>query len=137
MWKRGIYLKKPDITTKKPPVQRLVVLVGVERLELSASASRTQRATNCAIPRLITRAATIRCCSFVWLGKKDSNPHKQSQSLSCYPYTIPQYFVSARHCRPAAFYIISTFYLFVNTFFEKVSFIGMLLEMQQKSPKKR
>ena len=25
-----------------------------------------------------------------WLRKKDSNPHKQSQSLSCYLYTIPQ-----------------------------------------------
>ena len=27
----------------------------------------------------------------LWLPKKDSNPHKQSQSLSCYPYTIRQY----------------------------------------------
>ena len=25
----------------------------------------------------------------VWQREKDSNPHKQSQSLSCYPYTIP------------------------------------------------
>ena len=25
-----------------------------------------------------------------WLRKKDSNPHKQSQSLLCYRYTIPQ-----------------------------------------------
>ncbi len=25
------------------------------------------------------------------MRKKDSNPHKQSQSLSCYLYTIPQY----------------------------------------------
>lgn len=25
----------------------------------------------------------------MWQPKKDSNPHKQSQSLSCYPYTIP------------------------------------------------
>ena len=24
-----------------------------------------------------------------WQREKDSNPHKQSQSLSCYPYTIP------------------------------------------------
>ena len=29
--------------------------------------------------------------SAIWLPKKDSNPHKQSQSLSCYPYTIRQY----------------------------------------------
>ncbi len=27
---------------------------------------------------------------FTWLPKKDSNPHKQSQSLSCYLYTIRQ-----------------------------------------------
>ena len=25
---------------------------------------------------------------FQWQPKKDSNPHKQSQSLSCYLYTI-------------------------------------------------
>ena len=24
----------------------------------------------------------------LWQPEKDSNPHKQSQSLSCYPYTI-------------------------------------------------
>ena len=29
-----------------------------------------------------------------WLGNRDSNPNKQSQSLSCYRYTIPQYFDS-------------------------------------------
>ena len=28
-----------------------------------------------------------------WQREKDSNPHKQSQSLSCYPYTIPLSFV--------------------------------------------
>ena len=28
-----------------------------------------------------------------WLGMKDLNPHKQSQSLSCCHYTNPQYFV--------------------------------------------
>ena len=28
-----------------------------------------------------------------WQREKDSNPHKQSQSLSCYPYTIPLNFV--------------------------------------------
>ena len=26
-----------------------------------------------------------------WQREKDSNPHKQSQSLSCYPYTMPLY----------------------------------------------
>ena len=28
---------------------------------------------------------------FRWQPKKDSNPHKQSQSLSCYHYTIRLY----------------------------------------------
>ena len=28
-----------------------------------------------------------------WLGNRDSNPNKQSQSLSCYRYTIPQSFL--------------------------------------------
>lgn len=28
-----------------------------------------------------------------WQPKKDSNPHKQSQSLSCYHYTIRLYLV--------------------------------------------
>ena len=27
---------------------------------------------------------------FLWLGNRDSNPNKQSQSLSCCRYTIPQ-----------------------------------------------
>ncbi len=26
-----------------------------------------------------------------WLGNRDSNPNRQSQSLQCYRYTIPQY----------------------------------------------
>ena len=30
---------------------------------------------------------------FFWLGMKDLNPHKQSQSLSCCHYTNPQCFV--------------------------------------------
>ena len=31
-----------------------------------------------------------------WQREKDSNPHKQSQSLSCYPYTIPLFLCSSR-----------------------------------------
>lgn len=60
-------------------------MVGVLRFELKASASRTQRATNCAIPRKKTAADAA-----VWLRKKDSNPHNTSQSRRCYHYTIPQ-----------------------------------------------
>ena len=59
-------------------------MVGVLRFELKASASRTQRATNCAIPRKKTAADAA-----VWLRKKDSNPHNASQSRRCCRYTIP------------------------------------------------
>ena len=33
--------------------------------------------------------ALIRGTFCIWLREEDSNPHKQSQSLSCYLYTIP------------------------------------------------
>ncbi len=36
------------------------------------------------------------CFKVFWQREKDSNPHKQSQSLSCYPYTIPLSFVFLR-----------------------------------------
>ena len=32
----------------------------------------------------------VRRLGIFWLGNRDSNPNKQSQSLSCYRYTIPQ-----------------------------------------------
>ena len=32
----------------------------------------------------------------LWQREKDSNPHKQSQSLSCYPYTIPLFITRCR-----------------------------------------
>ena len=37
---------------------------------------------------------------FRWQPKKDSNPHKQSQSLSCYHYTI-RLFLFVFVCRSA------------------------------------
>ena len=84
-------------------------MVGVLRFELKASASRTQRATNCAIPRKKTAADAA-----VWLRKKDSNPHNASQSRRCYHYTIP-------HCihgvSPKCFIIIRRNSPDVNTFF--------------------
>ena len=40
-----------------------------------------------AMDKKIRQAET---CRIFWLGKKDLNPHKQSQSLSCCRYTIPQ-----------------------------------------------
>ena len=36
-----------------------------------------------------------------WLRKKDLNPHKQSQSLSRYLYTIPQYMVTPAGFEPS------------------------------------
>ena len=33
----------------------------------------------------------LKVVGFLWLGNRDSNPNKQSQSLSCYRYTIPLY----------------------------------------------
>ena len=47
-------------------------------------------------------ASLLRYC-FFWLGNRDSNPNKQSQSLSCYRYTIPhreEYYIhSERKCQ--------------------------------------
>ena len=37
-----------------------------------------------------TSTTHLRVEALDWLGNRDSNPNKQSQSLSCYRYTIPQ-----------------------------------------------
>ena len=37
----------------------------------------------------------LRVLSF-WLGNRDSNPNRQSQSLQCYRYTIPQYLLATK-----------------------------------------
>ena len=48
----GLYYKQTDcLSDLSSDKQSVLYLVGVVRLELTASASRTQRATNCAIPR--------------------------------------------------------------------------------------
>ena len=52
-----------------------------QRFVFSGPAKRAEeKPWNCLVSRL-----------FQWQREKDSNPHKQSQSLSCYPYTIPLY----------------------------------------------
>ena len=43
----------------------------------------------CSNPNKKEKAPTKRLVLF-WLRNRDSNPNKQSQSLSCYRYTIPQ-----------------------------------------------
>ncbi len=40
--------------------------------------------------RISLKKALANASAFFWLGNRDSNPNKQSQSLSCYRYTIPQ-----------------------------------------------
>ena len=59
----------------------------------------------------------------VWLRKKDLNPHKQSQSLSCCHYTIPHYSLVPRRstaCSPAAYVIIARWFSFVKRLFKKI-----------------
>ena len=38
------------------------------------------------------------CLSVLWLRNRDSNPNKQSQSLPCCRYTIPQYSLHTSSC---------------------------------------
>ena len=52
---------------------------------------------------------------FRWQPKKDSNPHKQSQSLSCYLYTIRLLICAAVPCD---FYSISQKKYKVKRFFQ-------------------
>ena len=40
---------------------------------------------------------------FLWLGNRDSNPNKQSQSLSCCRYTIPQDYWNGLYCSTTDF----------------------------------
>ena len=58
------------------------------------------------------RKSRLRDFSF-WLGNRDSNPNKQSQSLSCCRYTIPQ--CARTDIIIALFYRLSRVFLyFVN-----------------------
>ena len=52
-----------------------------------------------------------------WQREKDSNPHKQSQSLSCYPYTIPLFCFFALGRGPERIIYYSYIFQNVNTFF--------------------
>lgn len=56
---------------------------------------------------------------FIWQRVKDSNPHIQSQSLLCYPYTIPQYLLIFCRCLNSNIYY-NRFHKKVNSFFEKI-----------------
>lgn len=54
----------------------------------------------------------------LWLGNRDSNPNKQSQSLSCYRYTIPQYQTPNRFSLTCES-ILYTLSVPLSTFFQK------------------
>ena len=65
------------------PIARIgssVTLVRVELWDLSAAGANPQKTQG---PERDTAPGPV------WQREKDSNPHKQSQSLSCYLYTIP------------------------------------------------
>ena len=46
------------------------------------------------LPNRPNKDTTLLGGVFVWLGNRDSNPNRQSQSLQCYLYTIPQYLIA-------------------------------------------
>ena len=56
-----------------------------------------------------------------WLGNRDSNPNKQSQSLSCYRYTIPQYQTPKQILSHLRVNIIHTLLRSVNLFSKKIA----------------
>ena len=62
-------------------------MVEVTRFELATPSSRTMCATKL---RYTSKKIAPIYIEAVWLRNRDSNPNKQSQSLSCYRYTIPQ-----------------------------------------------
>ncbi len=63
-------------------------MVEVTRFELATPSSRTMCATKLRYTSIKTASTDSR---LRWLRNRDSNPNKQSQSLSCYRYTIPQF----------------------------------------------
>jgi hypothetical protein len=65
---------------------------------------------------------SLRFQGFFWQREKDLNPHKQSQSLSCYPYTIPLY--AARRLTSAGFIIPKSARLSIP-FFKKIRGTGV------------
>ena len=64
---------------------------------------------------------------FRWQPKKDSNPHKQSQSLSCYLYTIRLYsfvFVLATCILYYGMRSVSSAFFRKNLFFAEAKTVG-------------
>ena len=61
-----------------------------------------------------------------WQRVKDSNPHIQSQSLLCYPYTNPLFLRAAQLSTAANRYYYTEKRKIVNRFFEKSFFFFLL-----------
>ena len=67
----------------------------------------------------LNKKALAKASAFFWLGNRDSNPNKQSQSLSCYRYTIPQYQTPKQILSHLRVNIIHTLLRSVNLFSKK------------------
>ena len=72
---------------KRKAAPKSAAVVEVTRFELATPSSRTMCATKLRYTSIKTASTDSR---LRWLRNRDSNPNKQSQSLSCYRYTIPQ-----------------------------------------------
>ena len=72
---------------KRKAAPKSAAMVEVTRFELATPSSRTMCATKL---RYTSKKIAPIYIEAVWLRNRDSNPNKQSQSLSCYRYTIPQ-----------------------------------------------
>ena len=71
-----------------------------------------------------TSTTRLRVEALDWLGNRDSNPNKQSQSLSCYRYTIPQNFTVVL-LYPIFLYcqdLFENFLIFVQSFCVKTAY---------------
>ena len=68
----------------------------------------------------------LRFQGFLWQRVKDSNPHIQSQSLLCYPYTNPLFLSAAQLSTAANRYYYTEKRKIVNRFFEKSFFFFLL-----------
>ena len=74
---------------------------------------------------------------FCWQREKDSNPHKQSQSLSCYPYTIPLFtrFLAATKVIISDLFQMSTlFFTFFQFLFSRSTQAKNTRDVRKRKP---
>ena len=77
----------------------------------------------------------VKIATLHWQREKDSNPHKQSQSLSCYPYTIPLDLIFHRPLSEGPWIIIAWFYRLSSSIFRILEkpFSGMICRPARRS----